>query len=181
MSGALFPQIQGWHLPEAAFQQSLTEMARDGAEGNEGIALWLGRRRAGIAEVTHVALLRGSGVVKRPAHIRLGADLLNDLTDLTIELGAALVGQIHTHGPGWSLDLSPTDRTYGPAVPWYVSVVAPDYALRSGIRFEECAVHVFEPGAGYRRLGIMETSERVRLFPGAPVEVVTVGGPVDAG
>ncbi len=178
MNSASFPPIARWLLPEDAFRRSLIEMSRDGADGNEGIGLWLGQRRDGSAEITHLALLRGPGVVKRPAFIRLDAGLLNDLTDVTIELGVALVGQIHTHGPGWPLDLSPTDRTYGPAVPWYLSVVAPDYAARPDINFEECAVHVFEPGSGYRRLSVGETSERVQLVPDRHVKIVTVGEPV---
>jgi len=152
-------------------------MALDGAAGNEGIALWLGKRKDGEADITHVALLRGPEVEKHPAQIRLGADLLNDLTDLTIELGVVLLGQIHSHGPGWSLDLSPTDRTYGPAVPWYLSVVAPDYALNAETRFQDCAVHVFEPGIGYRRLGGQEAGERLQLVPGGAVDLVTVGEP----
>src|ERR1043166_4887285 len=108
-----FPPITTWLLPEDVFRESLTEMARDGARGNEGIGLWLGQRCDGTAEISYLAVLRGPGVVKHPAYIRMDAGLFNDLTDLTIELGVVLIGQIHSHGPGWPLDLSPTDRTYG--------------------------------------------------------------------
>ncbi|MER3406785.1 MAG: hypothetical protein C4289_17785, partial [Chloroflexota bacterium] len=84
----------------------------------------------GQAEITHVVGLRGPGVIKRPDFLRIEPWLLNDVTDLAIDLGVVLVGQVHTHGPGYGTDLSMTDRTYGIAVPFYISVVAPDYGLR---------------------------------------------------
>jgi hypothetical protein len=61
-------------------------------------------------------------------------------------------------------------------VPYYLSIVAPDYGLRPDTRLVECGVHVFEPAIGYRRLPPAEIDERIRLVPGAAVPVLTVGG-----
>jgi hypothetical protein len=177
MTQELFPPIKVWTMPESIFQQSLLEMARDGRDGNEGVALWLGRRSDGRADISHLVLLRGLGVIKQPALLQIESWLLNEVTDLVIELRVALLGQIHSHGVGWPVDLSRTDRTYGLAVPWYLSLVAPDYALRSETHLAECGVHVFEPGSGYRRMGSREISDRVRLISGRSIEVVTVGAP----
>jgi hypothetical protein len=150
-------------------------MARDGAVGNEGVALWLGKRDSGKAEVTHVAALRGLGVIKKPALLIIESSLLNDVTDLTIELGVALVGQVHSHGPFFGTDLSPTDRQYGIAVPYYLSVVAPDYALRPHTSIGDCGVHVYESGLGFRRLSVAEVSRQIQVVTHAQIPVITVG------
>jgi hypothetical protein len=150
-------------------------MARDGLLGNEGVALWLGRRGNGRAEVTHLVALRGRGVIKRPDQLVLQPQLVNDVTDLAIKLGVTLVGQIHSHGKLYGTDLSYADRTFGITVPYFLSLVAPDYALRPQTRLEECGVHLFEPGVGFRRLPPAELSRRVFLVSGDPIPLLTVG------
>jgi proteasome lid subunit RPN8/RPN11 len=170
-----FAPVNTWRIPEPAFAASLQEMAHDGVRGDEGVALWLGRRGAGQAEVTHVVALRGPGVVKRPDQLTIGPALVNDVTDLAIDLGLVLVGQIHSHGELYGTDLSYADRTFGVRVPYYLSLVAPDYALRPRTRLEECGVHVFEPGRGFRRLPVAEVGRRLHLVAAAPAPVLTVG------
>jgi hypothetical protein len=174
MTATFFPPVRGWRIPERAVAGSLAELARDGREGMEGIALWLGRRRDGDAEVTHLVALRGPGVTKRPDLLRIEPWLLNDVTDVAIDLGVSLVGQIHSHGRAW-VDLSWTDRADGVAVPHYLSVVAPWFGLRPGTRLVDCGVHVFEPSQGWRRLPASEVEVRLRVDPGARAPVITVG------
>jgi hypothetical protein len=103
------------------------------------------------------------------------ASLVNELTDVAIELGIALIGQIHSHGALYGTDLSYADRNFGIAVPYFLSLVAPDYALRPQTRLEDCGVHVFEPRSGFRRLSVPEVAQRLRVFPGEPVPVLTIG------
>jgi hypothetical protein len=170
-----FPEIERWRIPENAMSASLFEMACDGKEGREGIALWLGKRDEGIVEVSHVFFLRGKGVVKQPDLLIVSRDLMNEVADKAIELRLALIGQIHSHGEGYSTNLSVTDRRYGVAVPFYLSVVAPDYALRPDTNITECGVHVFDRQRGYRRLSAAEISEQVEIFTGG-VRTVVVGG-----
>jgi hypothetical protein len=158
MTHEFFPTVERWHVPRSAFAASLIEMSRDGHQGNEGIAFWLGTRSGGIATITHVVCLRGRDVVREPAYLHVGADTINEIADLGIEHGASIIGQIHSHGPRHGVDLSPTDRRYGIAVPYFLSVVAPDYALRPTTSIAECGVHVFEAGAGYRRLDAHESA-----------------------
>jgi hypothetical protein len=171
---AFFPPVNQWRLPEDVVRGSFAELARDGQQGNEGVALWLGRRQDGDAEVTHLVALRGPGVKKGPGLLRIDPWLLNDVTDLTMTLGVSLLGQIHSHGRGW-VDLSPTDRADGIAVPHYLSVIAPWFALRPGTGLADCGVHVFEPGAGWRRLSVRETRARLRVDSGGRVPLITVG------
>lgn len=172
-----FPTVKQWQIPQAAFDASMAEMAQDGKAGNEGIALWLGQRPDDVATVQHVVVLRGPGIKRGPAILMLDAALINDVTDLAIELGACLVGQIHSHGKYFGTNLSPTDLQHGINVPYYLSVVAPDYATRRQTQLTDCGVHIYEPPKGYRRLTITEIQQRVALLPDSPIKVHRVGGP----
>lgn len=175
MTKSYFSEIHSWVLPEVAFTASLEEMARDGASGNEGVMLWLGQQRQGIAEITHLVALRGNGVIKEPYFLQIESGLLNDVADLAIEYGVSLIGQIHSHGGGCSTDLSLTDRRYGIKTPYYLSVVAPDFALRQETRITDCGVHVYEPNHAYRRLSDAETAERIKVVRGLTPTMLLIG------
>ena len=175
MTSEYFPDVRHWVVPDSALALSIAEMAIDGAQGNEGVALWLGHRGAGEARITHVVALRGPGVLKYPALLLIEPSLLNEVADVAIAQGVVLIGQIHSHGPGWPTDLSYTDRKGGLAVPHYLSVVAPDYALREDTRIDECGVHVFVPNRGYQRLDLAEVSRRVTVVVDPSTVLLTVG------
>lgn len=170
-----FTPVNTWCIPESAFAASLEEMAKDGIYGNEGVAMWLGRRGNGQAEVTHVVAIRGSDVIKRPDQLVIPAGLVNEITNIAAGLGVVLVGQIHSHGRMYGTDLSYADRTLGITVPYYLSLVAPDYALRPQTRLEECGVHLFEQPRGFRRMSLDEISQRVQLVPSPPVQTLIAG------
>ncbi len=175
MTTSYFSPVETWCLTEEALLDSLAEMARDGVRGNEGVVLWLGRREKGRADISHLVALRGPTVIKRPDLLLIDAAMLNDVTDVAIGLGVSLIGQIHTHGGSHGTDLSRTDRVGGVNVPYYLSVVAPDFGLRAGTHISDCGVHVFEPDFGYRRLSRPEIARRVHVVSGARVPLVTVG------
>jgi len=158
-----------------AVADSLREMAQDGSQGNEGIVLWLGRRHDNEATVTHLVGLRGPGIMRQPDLLIIEPWLLNEVTDVTIELKVALVGQIHSHGDWHGVNLSITDRRRGIAVPYYLSIVAPSYATDPSTRIEDCGVHVYEPATGYRRLSAVEIGRRLRVMPGLRVPLIIVG------
>ena len=170
-----FPRVEKWFIPQQAIALSFEEMARDGSRGNEGIALWLGGRDRGQATVSHVVALRGSGIVRHPDFLSISPDVMNEVTDLAIRLQVVLVGQIHSHGPSYGIDLSPTDRLYGVAIPYFLSVVAPDYGLRPTEGVAECGVHVYEPKRGYRRLGIREVTRRIIAVSNPQISTLLVG------
>jgi len=170
-----FPPVTEWAISQDALRRSMEEMAVDGRAGDEGVALWMGRRRDGEASISHVVGLRGPGVHKGPAFLEIDPWLFNEVADLAIAHEVSLVGQIHSHGVGWSTDLSRIDRTGGLLVPYYLSVVAPDYALRPETRIHDCGVHVFEPGLGYRRLSSEEVARRVKVVPSGAASFLTVG------
>jgi proteasome lid subunit RPN8/RPN11 len=174
MTNPYFSEIESWHIPEMVIAEALAEMAIDGREGNEGIALFLGRDDDGAAEVTHLVKLRGVGLEKYPDQINIHSSLLNEVTDVAVSSGVRLVGQVHSHGPGYGVGLSYTDRTYGVQTPYYLSLVAPDYAL-SAAPLQRWGVHVFMENQGYVRLRATEAGRRLRVIPGVHVPVITVG------
>jgi hypothetical protein len=171
-----FPKINKWHIPRDVLQKSLEEMAVDGGRGNEGICLWLGDRNDdGNATITHMALLRGPGVVKSPANIQIAPELMREVHGIARENGLTLVGQIHSHGREYGVSLSYTDRKYGISVPYYLSLVAPDYGMNKATKIEDCGVHVFLPKKGYVRLGVKQVKKSVRTKAGRSVTILTIG------
>ena len=176
-----------WTLPTWALEASYAEMAADGKLDREGIALWAGRADDDGLEavVTHVVLLRGPGVYRARGVIRIAPEVLNEVTDRLAELGDGiyLVGQVHGHPPLASTDLSYTDVAYGIRTPRYLSVVAPDYGTRGHDCLRDCGVHVFDAGAGWRRMEPEEAGRRiaVRREAAPPEGVLTVEANTVAG
>jgi hypothetical protein len=170
-----FAEPHQWRIGRRVFEASLTEMARDGRVGNEGVAMWLGHYEKDVAVVSHVGVLRGPHVRKAPDLLMIDSELINDLTDLALDHAVRLIGQIHSHGPRYGTNLSETDRRYGVAVPGMLSLVAPDYALRPDTALEECGVHLFQPGVGWRRFSVDELKARVTLFDTGDAVILKAG------
>jgi hypothetical protein len=163
-----------WRLPPQTFGLSFAEMARDGVHGNEGVALWLGRREEAVVAVTHVLALRGPGVIRRPDYLSISAELMNDVTDVAIDQEAYLIGQIHSHPLGYGVDLSQADKRYGISVPGYLSVVAPDFAQRPDTPVAACGFHIFERG-DWRRFTAHEVQTRVVVAGELESPLITLG------
>lgn len=173
-----FPTIRSWRLPAEVFTASIAELAQDGARGNEGVALWLGRQKRGVAHITHVVLLRGSGVIRRPDQLSIDASVINDVTDVAIEYGLSIIGQIHSHGRDLT-DLSRIDRLGGIAVPSYLSVVAPFYGMRPNLDLLDCGVHVCREDRTWRRLSKAEVHQSMVLVRDSAAPVLVVGETID--
>lgn len=161
-----------WRLPRRALEISLGEMARDGLQGNEGIAFWLGTCHGTVATVTHVVGVRGPGIAKEPSFLQISTGVFNAISDIALDLGILLLGQVHAH-PGLFVDLSPTDRRFGISFPDYLSMVAPHYARRPNTSIEDCGVHLFVAGIGYIRLSAAEVQRRV-IVDGGPASLLLV-------
>lgn len=171
-----FPEIKHWQIPKYAWTESFLEMARDGSVGNEGISLWLGDRQDdGNAVITHLVLLRGPHIEKSPVNITILPQLLREVHQKAREEGVVLLGQIHSHGPLYGVNLSPTDREYGIKVPNYLSVVAPDFAMRGFTGVAACGVHEFHSKSGFRRLRAKEVTSRLALDLDNQIRTIIVG------
>jgi len=86
-----------------------------------------------------------------------------------------LLGQIHSHGPNYPLDLSATDREYGIKAPQYLSLVAPNYG-NTAFPIHTWGVHVFVEGFGYSRLSQEEAEQRLCIVEGPHLSLLTAGG-----
>ena len=155
--------ITKWIIPKKAFQSSFAELARDGKNGTEGIALWLGTCDMSIAIVTHVGLLRGKGIIRRPNLLQIDAAVFNVVTDVAVKLGIYLIGQIHSHGPGVGTFLSRPDRTMGVLSPGYLSSVCPDYGLRRHMSPNDCGFYFYNAAKGFVQLSVNAIKEKIEL------------------
>jgi proteasome lid subunit RPN8/RPN11 len=169
-----YPPVARWRMPASALDDMYKELAEDGRQGREGIVLWVGRRQQdGIADVTHLLLLRGPNVSRGPDQIRIAPAVMNLVTDVVGAVNGVLVGQIHSHAPWCGTDLSYTDRRYGIAVPDYLSAVAPDFGLRI-VPVTEWGVHVYREHR-WVRLSREEVATAIELVSGRGPPVVAVG------
>jgi hypothetical protein len=170
-----FPKINKWIVPEAALSRSREEMAVDGLRGNEGISLWLGTKQRAEARLTHLVFLRGAGVYKSPFNIQITPELMREAHEKAQAVGAILIGQIHSHSPQCRVDLSPTDHAYGVRVPYFLSIVYPDFAQSESTTISDCGVHVFLPDKGFVRLSNKKVTKQIVVDSQLPVEILIVG------
>lgn len=170
-----FPKIDRWLISNQLFLETLRELALDGQHGNEGTCFWLGRRTNQEAIVSQLVLLRGEGVWKAPLNVTVSASLLRKVHDEAILREVILLAQVHSHSAECGVDMSPTDHAYGVSVPYFLSIICPDYARGKRTTIQDCGVHVCIPRAGYVRLSDSEISQQIRLVSQAPYETITVG------
>lgn len=175
MSAAFFSRVTKWVFPADALEAAFAELRLDGVHSSEGIALWLGHRNAGVASVTHMVYLRGSGLFKTEYHIRVSHDLFNEVTDAAINLGKTLIGQIHSHPGAAGVEMSDSDVSGTPQVPYYLSIVVPDLAMRARTELVDCGVHVFDPKKGFRRLSSRLVRQRIKLVEVEHIQRITMG------
>ena len=162
-----------WFLADGLFHAVLEELSIDGLRHREGVAFFLGRHYGPEAHITHLVVLRGERLVKREDHLHIPAALMNEVTDHVIEQQGVLLGQIHSHAPGYGVDLSYPDHFYGIRAPGFLSLVCPDFGMRSETRLEDCGVHVFDAPGGFRRMGNSEIAQRFGPLPDTAVSVLT--------
>ncbi len=127
-----------------------------------------------MVTVSHVVTLRGPGIRKEPAYLSISTDLINEVADAALNNNAFLVGQIHSHGEGYGVNLSDTDKRHGFSVPGYLSAVAPDYAMRPNTRIGDCGFHLYQEGK-WHRLSTMEVWSRIQLVD-EPTRIIQVVG-----
>jgi hypothetical protein len=170
-----FPKINRWQLPEAALGRSVAEMAIDGRSRREGTCFWLGRRAGGAADISHLVFLRGSGIRKGSLNIQISAELMREVHERAEALRLILLGQIHSHSIRCGVDMSASDHAYGVSVPFFLSIICPDFAQDPMTKLSDCGVHVFLPWRGYVRLSRKEVERKMILVPGAAAATSVVG------
>lgn len=172
-----------WRIPRVLWQQTLRELAQDGARGCEGICLWLApldetpATDGAALQFTRGAVLRGPLVRRHALSIAMDPELLSELTDVLDREGLILAGQVHAH-PGEFIDLSEVDKAMGFRVPGFLSVVSPYYGVRLETPLEYCGFHEFIARTGYHRLPPAEVAERIRAVEAAVCEPLVIGSPI---
>ncbi len=177
MSTDYFPMTSRWVIGRGVVDATLMGLARDGRDRREGIALWLGRRVGETARVSHVVRLAGPGLVTREDLLEVSAELFNEVDDVCAERGLVWLGQAHTHGGAWT-GMSRTDRMFGPATPYFLSVIVPHFAQDARTTLADCGVHLLDPVDGWRTLGRDEVESRIDIANVEPEDagvVITVG------
>lgn len=170
-----FPKINRWTIPTNALEQSIADMAADGRNGNEGTCFWLGQRGRAEAEISDVFFLRGGGVRKSPRNVRVSAELMREVHERAQELGLILLGQIHSHSALCGVDMSASDHAFGISVPFFLSIICPNYAQNPMTTIRECGVHVFLPGKGYVRLSEEQVERKMLFVPGQMARTSIIG------
>jgi hypothetical protein len=161
-----FPSVDRWLLPATILSASIKEMAADGRHNCEGTCFWLGQRANSEARITHLALLRGHGAQKSAFNVTVSAELMRALHTKAAALDLILLAQIHSHAAECGVDMSPTDHACGITVPFFLSVICPNFAQDPATSIQDCGVHVCQPGNGYVRLTRAEIAQRICLLPG---------------
>lgn len=172
-----FPPVDRWLLPASILSHSIKEMGADGQRGFEGTCFWLGQRIDMEARVSHLALLRGKGVLKSPYNVTVTAELMRDLHSQALSLDLILLAQIHSHAAECGVDMSVTDHTYGISVPFFLSVICPNLAQDPATSILDCGVHICLPNVGYVRLARHEIEQRIHLLPGIKHETFIASTP----
>jgi hypothetical protein len=90
-------------------------------------------------------------------------------------LGLILVGQIHSHSSRCGVDMSGSDHAYGVSVPFFLSIIYPDYAQNPLTTIFDCGVHVCLPWRGYVRLSRREIRRKIIMVPDVTAGTSVVG------
>lgn len=172
---SLYPRIRQWNLSRQIFDKGLEALSREGMEGSEGIVFWLGRRHDGIADITHLVTVPRSKFIHTFVSLTVPPETINAITDICVNEAVAIIGQAHTHPPGYPTDLSVSDRLGGFTIPYFLSVVVPDFAQTKIDSIFGCGVHVYYPKIGYKRLSYKEVLNSIRYSDDVSFMVVNLG------
>ena len=170
----IYPNVSKWNVPADLLEVATAEMKRDGERDTEGTCLWLGTREDGAATITHTVFLRGRHIRKGPSQIQIAPELMREVHLQARDLGLILVGQIHSHGKLYGVNLSYVDHEYGFQIPFFLSVVAPDYGMTWPISWEDCGVHIFLRQQGFIRIPSEEVATRL-VQSNSNTQTLTIG------
>jgi len=119
-----------------------------GRRGNEGFALWIGRRNENAFRVEETLIPEQRGLrFNSGVCVTVGSEELFRINRYLYSTGRQLVAQIHSH-PTEAYH-SETDDSYPIATTaGAFSLVVPDFAVRP-FSLDECAVYRLVPGDGW--------------------------------
>jgi hypothetical protein len=150
------------YIPEAVIVEIERLLPTHGAgEAHEGV-IYLGGAEVNDGAVALVALSPVAATTW--GSFRTDVDANSAVVRALADLGASLVGQVHSHPSTW-VDHSDGDDA-GALVRFdgYWSLVVPSFA-RDGLRpIERCGIHLYQSGS-FKRLTTRASRARVRVLP----------------
>jgi Prokaryotic homologs of the JAB domain len=159
-----FLDLTAVRVPRRCADEAQQHLRAVGRQGNEGFALWIGRR-AGVefrVDETIIPAQRGlrtgSGVC-----VTVGSEELFRINRYLYDSGRQLVAQLHSHPT--DAYHSETDDTFPIATTaGAFSLVIPDFAVRP-FDLAECAVYRLVPGEGWLAFPPAAVERVLRLEP----------------
>lgn len=166
-SGAVGARAGFLDLAELVVPRGLADAAQAhlravGRRGNEGFALWIGRRVGDAFHVDETVIPEQRGLrFDTGVCVTVGSEELFRINKYLYATGRQLVAQIHSH-PTEAYH-SETDDTYPIATTaGAFSLVVPDFAKRP-FSLEECAVYRLVPGNGWLEFPTPAVCRVIRL------------------
>jgi hypothetical protein len=137
-------------------------MRNVGRVGNEGFALWIGRRAGAAFEVDETLIPDQEGVqTDSGICVTVGRQELFRINRYLYSSGRGLIAQLHSHPTvayhSETDDAFPIATTLGA-----FSLVVPDFAVRP-FALGECAVYRLVPDGGWRELPLPVVRKIIRL------------------
>jgi hypothetical protein len=118
-----YPPIEVFVLTNTLLEQTVRSLRADKGDDVENIAFWAGHVASGRAEITHLLVPRGKGVIRAPYFIQVESNTISALCELLDPPRVVILAQIHTHlGRAFH---SETDDKFSFDTPGYLSVVIP--------------------------------------------------------
>lgn len=140
-------------------------MRKVGRAGNEGFALWVGRRDGSRFEVDETLIPKQEGMkVDSGVCVTVGREELFRINRYLYTTGRLLIAQLHSHPT--DAYHSKTDDTFPIATTaGAFSIVIPDFAVRP-FALDDCAVYRLAPKEGWLELPLPAARRVIHLTDG---------------
>ncbi|ODT03002.1 MAG: hypothetical protein ABS52_11225 [Gemmatimonadetes bacterium SCN 70-22] len=157
-----FLDVEGLLVPRRLADAAQHHLRMVGRQGNEGFALWIGRRAGRVFHVDETLIPEQRGLqFNTGVCVTVGSEELFRINKYLYTTGRQLVAQLHSH-PSDAYH-SETDDSFPIATTaGAFSLVIPDFAVRP-FSLDECAVYRLVPGDGWLEFPAPAVRRVIRL------------------
>ena len=157
-----FLDLKAVHVPRSLADAAQQHLRAVGRHGNEGFALWIGRRDGHDFRVDETVIPEQRGLQSATGVcVTVGSDELFRINKYLYATGRQLVAQLHSHPT--DAYHSETDDSFPIATTaGAFSLVIPDFAVRP-FSLDECAVYRLVPGDGWLEFPTPAVRRVIRL------------------
>lgn len=157
-----FLDLEALHVPRRLADAAQHHLRLVGRQGNEGFALWIGRRAGHVFHVDETVIPEQRGLqFASGVCVTVGSEELFRINKYLYATGRQLVAQLHSHPT--DAYHSETDDTFPIATTaGAFSLVIPDFAVRP-FSLEECAIYRLVPDNGWLEFPAPAVRRVIRL------------------